>query len=241
MGCRTLVDQKGLEANLITKKPILIAIASLAVLVCLYWILAYRDEINLAKAKEAEAKASAALAEKEKAEEVARLERQAHEEERKQWQAQQAELTRSMLARNAATERRIAEALKPKTTEEVGKEAKDTLGITPTPTATGFSVTVQEMQEFVALKLDRDRLTENLKETQKQLDIERQTTATLRADLGKAIAGLEQSNQVIKDYQTAMAAYKKAATKTRLRKALEFGGRAGITIGLAYLGARAAR
>lgn len=220
-------------------KPVLILIASLCVLVGLYWFLAYRDDINLAKAQEAEAKAAQALIDKQKSDEQARLEREAHELERQQWQEQQAALTRSVLARNQVTERRIAEALKPKSSEEVGKEAQEAFGKAPVQTAQGFTVTVQEMQEFVALKLDRDRLAENLKETQKQLDLERQATATLRADLERSIKSLEQANSVIDLQSKTIDAYKKAATKTRLRKVLEFGGRAGITVALGYLGAKA--
>ena len=226
--------------GLMTKRVMLV-IGSLAALAAIYWLLAYRDDLNLAKAQEAEARAVQALIAKEKTDEAAKLERQAHEEERKAWQEQQAALTRSVLARNEATERRIALALVPKPIEQVGKEVRALFGTSPPQTASGFSITVQEMQEFVALKLDRDRLAENLKETQKQLDLERQATATLSSDLNRALNGLEQANVVIKDYQTAMEAYRKAATKTRLRKVLEFGGRAGITVALGYLGSRAAR
>lgn len=221
------------------RKPILIGIASLCVLVLVYWLLAWRDEVNLQKAHEAEARAVAALEEKAKADESARLEREAHELERKQWQEQQAALMRSVVARNAATERRIADALKPKTQDEVGKEAEKELGIAPVPAPQGFTVSVQEMQQLIATKLDRDRLAENLKETEKQLDLERQATATLRADLDRALKGIEQANNVIDLQGKTIEAYKKAATKTKLRKVLEFGGRAGITIGLAYLGAKA--
>lgn len=221
------------------RKPILIGIASLIVLALVYWLLAWQDDANLAKARESEAKAVLALADKEKADEAARLERAAHELERKQWQEQQAALTRSMLERNAATERRIVEALRPKTQEEVVKEAEKELGVSPRPTAQGFTVTVQEMQEFIALKLDRDRLAENLKETEKQLDLERQATATLRADLDRALKGIEQANNVIQLQTKTIDAYKVAATKTRLRKIMEFGGRAGITVALAYMGAKA--
>ena len=53
------------------------------------------------------------------------------------------------------------------------------------------------------------------------------------------LKGIEQANNVIELQGKTIEAYKKAATKTRLRKVLEFGGRAGITIGLAYLGAKA--
>lgn len=221
------------------RKPILIGLASILALAGIWRLLAYRDDQNLAKAREAEATAAKALADKAKSDEQARLEREAHEQERQQWQEQQAALTRSVLARNEATERRIAVALAPKPAEQVGREVQEAFGKAPTQTAQGFTVTVQEMQEFVALKLDRDRLTENLKETQKQLDLERQATATLRADLGRAMESIEQANMVIKDYQAAMDAYRKAATKTRLRKVLEFGGKASLTIGLAYLGAKA--
>jgi hypothetical protein len=144
------------------------------------------------------------------------------------------------VARNTATERRIAEVLAPKPIEHVVREVREAFGKEPTQTAQGgFSVTIQEMQEFIALKLDRDRLGENLKETEKQLDLERQATATLRSDLERALKGIEQANNVIDLQGKTIDAYKKAATKTKMRKILEFGGRAGLTIGLAYLGAKA--
>lgn len=220
-------------------KPILIGIASICVLGVVYWVLAWRDDVNLARAKEMQLRADQALSDKQKSDEQARQEREAHEEERKQWQEQQTALTRNLLARNAETERRIAAALAPKPAEQVKTEAEQAFGKPAVQTPQGFTVSVEQMQEFVALKLDRDRLSENLKETQKQLDIERQGTATLRADLERSIKSLDQANKVIVDYQAAMAAYRKAATKTKLRKILEFSGRAGITVGLAYLGAKA--
>lgn len=227
--------------EVLTTRPILVLLVSLSALAGLYWLLAWRDDVNLAKARESEAKAILARNEQQKIEEQARLERAAHEEERKQWQEQIASLSRSILTRNEATERRIAAAIAPKPAAEVSKDAEQTFGHKPTQTAQGFTVSVQEMQEFVALKIDRDRLDSNLKETTRQLDIERQTTSTLRADLERAVKSLEQANNVIDLQRQTIDAYKKAATKTKLRRALEFGGRAAMTAGLAYLGARAAQ
>ena len=102
-------------------------------------------------------------------------------------------------------------------------------------------ITVAEMQEFVAVKLDRDRLAENLKETEKQLALERQAVTTLKVDLATAVASLNQANRVIGDYQTAMDAYKKAAKKSGLRRAVEVGGKIGLSFALGYLGAKAAQ
>lgn len=225
------------------KKPVLIGIASLAVLVLVYWLLAWRDEVNLQKAQAAEAVAAAALAEKAKAEESARLEREAHELERKQWQEQQAALMRSVVARNQTVDRVIGELRAPsRPVEQIIKDSEQQLGMTPVvhpDNPKSFSLSQEQFQELIAIKVDRDRLFENLKSTEQQLDLERQSTATLKADLDRALKGIQDANNVIELQGKTIEAYKKAATKTRLRKVLEFGGRAGITIGLAYLGAKA--
>lgn len=222
-------------------KLTLIGIGVILTLWGAYSILGLWEAKYLAEAEEKERRANSALVDKQRAEESARAEREAHEAERKEWAERQAALARSILARNEATERRITAALAPKTSEQVGKEAKETLGITPTPTATGFSITVQEMQEFVALRLDRDRLKENLADREAQLEAERQTVRTLQADLDRAIKSLEQSNKVIADYQVAMEAYKAVAKKSKWRKGLEIGGRVGLMVAAGYLGARVAQ
>src|SRR5262245_7324525 len=150
------------------RKPIAIGLGILTVGFFLWWILGLWESKYLAEAKAKEDAAAQALAEKDKAEAAAKLEREAHEEERKQWAEQQAAFARSVAARNQQTDRLIAAAMAPKSSEDVGKEAEKELGIKPTATPTGFQISVQEMQEFVALKLDRDRLAANLKETERQ-------------------------------------------------------------------------
>jgi len=233
----------------------MIAGAVLFLLLCI-WLWGYMaeqrgKELALADVAKKEAEITEKAKEEKEAqkrqyEDEAKKLQKEHEQERAEWASQQLALSRSVLATNQATERRIAEALKPKTPEQVGKEAKEVLGISP-PVQNGmFTVTVAEMQAQIAIKLDRDRLADNLRDTEKQLEFERQTSATLRSDLDRANKTNELSNQTldlanktVAQYKEAMERYEKVARKGKLRRVAEFSGKVGIMAGVAVLAAKA--
>jgi chromosome segregation ATPase len=195
------------------------------------WVSAVeREARDLAIAEEREKQAQVQEAERHKLEAAAKAEREQHEAERTQWAEQQAALARSLAARNQSVDKLIAEALAPKTAEQVSDDARKILGLTPPVADGGFKLTIAEMQDYVALKLDRDRLAENLKETNHQLDLERQASATLRADLDKAVQTIEMANHSITDYQAAMDAYKKVAKRGKWRKLGSVAGRVGLAV-----------
>jgi flagellar biosynthesis GTPase FlhF len=191
---------------------------------------AEREARDLAIAEEREKQAQVQDAERQKLEAAAKAERDQHEAERLQWAEQQAALARSLAARNQSVDKLIAAALTPKTQAQIADDAKQTLGIAPPVLEGGFKLSLAEMQAYVGLKLDRDRLAENLKETTLQLELERQSNATLRADLDKAVKTIEMANRTISDYQTAMDAYKKVAKRSKWRKFGSVAGKVGIVV-----------
>lgn len=179
---------------------------------------AERTARDLAIAEEREKQAQVQDAERQKLEAAAKAERDQHEAERLQWAEQQAALARSLAARNQSVDKLITAALTPKTQAQIADDAKQTLGIAPPVLEGGFKLSLAEMQAYVGLKLDRDRLAENLKETTLQLELERQSSTTLRADLEKAVRTIEMADHTIRDYQTALGAYKKIAKRGKWRK-----------------------
>jgi len=217
------------------------AVLALALGAWLYVSYAEQEARYLAIAEERERQAQVQEAERQKLEAAAKAERDQHEAERAQWAEQQASLARSLAARNQSVDNLIAAALAPKTQEQVADDAKKVLGLAAPAADGGFKLTLTEMQDYVALKLDRDRLAENLKETERQLVIERQASVSLRADLDKVIELIKQANRSIDEYQTAMEAYKKVAKRSKWRKILNTGKTVGLTFATAYLATRLAR
>lgn len=234
------------------------AIGVLLVIIFIWlWISAgQREAANLAiaeekerVAKEKEAEISALLEQTKKAQEEARAEREKNDADRAIWAEQQAALTRSVLARNQASDRAIAATLAPKPIQEVADEAKTILGPTAPVVQDGsFRLTSEQMQQFLAMKIDRDRLAENVKETLNQLEIERKATATLRLDLDRAIKAIDDANQrtedqrlLKEDWIKVAESYRKVAKKGFWRKTGEISGRVGLAFGAALIAAKVAQ
>jgi len=217
------------------------AVLAIALGFGLYVFEAQREAKDLAIAEERERQAQVQEAERQKLEEAAQAERDEHEAERAQWSEQQATLARSLAARNQSVDKLIAAALAPKTQDQVAEDAKKVLGLTPPAADGGFKLSLTEMQDYVALKIDRDRLAENLKETESQLAIERQAAVSLRVDLDKVVELIKQANRSIDEYQTAMEAYKKAAKRSKWRKIFDTSKTVGLTFATAYIATRIAR
>ncbi len=205
------------------------------------------EQAKAAKAKDAQV--SALLEETKKLQEEAKAEREKNDSDRAIWAEQTAALNRSMLARNQSSDRAIAAALAPKPIGQVADEAKTILGPTaPTVQDGSFRLTAEQMQQFLAMKIDRDRLADNLKETLGNLDIERKTTATLRSDLDRAIKGIEDANlrteeqRLLKeDWKQVAESYKKAAKKGFWRKTADVTGKVGLAFGAAFIAAKVAQ
>lgn len=204
-------------------------------------LLATADE-QARVAKEKDDKVTELLEQTKKLQEEAKAEREKNDADRQAWAEQQAALTRSILATNQAAERRRAEALRPKTQEEVAKDAKETLGISPPVQDGGFKLSVKELQEYVALKIEASRCAENEKRAQQQSELDKQTISTLRSDLDRAIKGIDDANQRTEDmrlsrdaWKEAAQSYKKVAKKGFWRKTADVGGKVGLAFGAALI------
>lgn len=233
------------------KKLLWIAGSILAAL-ALWWLLAWRDDVNLKKADDLKAQAEEsrkaaqeATAEVRRVVEESKREREANEADRQRRDEQVQALVRSMAARDAAADRRVAAVLATKTPEQVSQNAKDVLGI-QAPIIDGKAlVTLSELNDAIATRIDRDRLAENKKELEETLQKERENVASLKSDLAKAIEAINKQNEVDRQKDNTIAlqsktieAYEKVAKKSRLRKTLEFSGRTGIALAFGYLGAK---
>lgn len=141
-----------------------------------------------------------------------------------------AALLRSQVLRNQNADKKIYEIKAPKPVEDIAKDAQANLGISP-PISNGvFQITAVQLQELIAVKVDRDRLTENVKDLMRQLELERQSSSSLRADLDRAIKSIADANartedqRLLKEEWKANAEqFRNVAKKTGWQKALAVG------------------
>ena len=130
----------------------------------------------------------------------------------------------------------VEEVLIPnKNLENVIKDVKQFLEMTGQITGDGrISFDKQDTQHIVALKLDYERLDNELKATQNQLVLEQEKTAKLTVELANAIKTIEGSNELLKEYKLVLEEYKRAAKKSRWMVAKDYI-KQGVTIGITAL------
>lgn len=92
-----------------------------------------------------------------------------------------------------------------------------------------FTFSKRQVQVFVATKLDADRFSADLVDTQFQLGLEKQKTQALQSNFDDAKTKLKEANDVI-------AEYKKIAKKGFLRRAGDAALKIGLLVGGIYLG-----
>jgi chromosome segregation ATPase len=152
----------------------------------------------------------------------------------------QANLARSMAARNESAQRTIVELRQPKTTEQVVKDSQEHLGITPTVVDNSIRLTPEQFQELIAIKVDRDRLAANVGDIEKQLRIEKDTVSRLNTQLAGFESTLKESNQLIADQRAVIESYKRVAKKGFWRKTGDITGKVGLAFGAAFIAAKVA-
>ena len=94
-----------------------------------------------------------------------------------------------------------------------------------------FTFTQPETQQFVATKLDRDRLSMDVLDDKTALGLEEQKTAKLTTDLASASSSLTEANKTIKDF-------KKVAKKSKFKQLLSGAEKVGLFVGGLYIGKR---
>jgi len=151
--------------------------------------------------------------------------------------SQQAVIAKVMQSRNQKVDAKIADLQAPKPAIEVSRDLKD-VGILSTVQNNDLLFSAKQAQEIVVIKLDRDRLADNLTDIKEQLRLEQEKTAKLQEDLIKAVDSLIQANKVTEDYKSALEAYKKIANPNILKRILNNGKYVliGIGIGLGIAG-----
>ncbi len=144
---------------------------------------------------------------------------------------QQSQIHERVVYRDKQTDAKIAEVLAPeREAVDVAQDVKLAYNTLPLNVeGRNFLFELTQVQTFVATKIDRDRLSQKVVDTEKLYADEQEKTALLQADLGKAIAQLHEATGVIEGY-------KKVAKRSKWRKVWDgvqkYGGFAlGIVIG----------
>jgi uncharacterized protein YlxW (UPF0749 family) len=153
--------------------------------------------------------------------------------------AQQNAIVKRSLERDTRTQAQITEVSAPnRPVEQIANDSADVLGAKPQILPAGLLYTPAEVQQFVATRLDRDRLAAKVKDVSDELGKEQQKTAQFSQDLDRCNQAVETANQMVKDYQAliaekneAIAAYKKAAIKSGWAKVWD-GVQKGLYIGV---------
>lgn len=101
---------------------------------------------------------------------------------------QQSQLDINVHQRNDQTDKQIQSVAAPdRSTTQVQADAKTILGVDSDITPDNkLAFKPWDVQSFVVTKLDRDRLSSNLTDTEKKLELEQGKTATLQASLTQA-------------------------------------------------------
>jgi len=150
---------------------------------------------------------------------------------RKKLSEQQELLTKTIALRNQQVDKKISELNKPQSADEVSRDLKD-IGIVSQVQNNDLLFSAKQAQEIVGLKLDRDRLFDNMTDIKEQLRLEQEKTARLQEDLIKAVDSLVQANKVTEDYKAALEAYKKVAKPSIFKKILDAGKYVAIGLGI---------
>lgn len=158
--------------------------------------------------------------------------RSKHEEERSQWSTQQAELTKEIDSRKQEYAKSIAAATKPKSVEEVKKDAETVLKTTPDITPDDkLAFDAPSVQLFVAEKLSHEQCEADKTDLKKLFDAEAQKTTSLTTDLVGAKKQIAESEDVA-------AKYKSVAKKSGFRKFIGGVAKYGLPVIAAYGGYR---
>lgn len=146
------------------------------------------------------------------------------------------------IKRNVKIDKAIGAVTAPKPAHQVAQDVKDILGIEPSIGGEDtLSYTAAQVQSWVALKLDRDRLSENLADTLEQLRNKEQEVALLEKDNQYKTEALLKTEQQAKDWRDVALSYKTVAKKSGFKKFLSFGktvGQIGLTALIVGLVAR---
>lgn len=227
-----------------TGRKVGVGLAGAAIVLGLFWTWIAARERNardLALAEERDKNAKVLEEQLRKNEEQRQIEREQTAKLIEANSELQANLARSMAARNESAQRTIVELRQPKTTEQVVKDSQEHLGITPTVVDNSIRLTPEQFQELIAIKVDRDRLAANVSDVEKQLRIEKDTVSRLNTQLAGFEATLKESNQLIADQRVVIESYKKVAKKGFWRKTGEISGKVGLAFGAALVAAKVAQ
>lgn len=148
-----------------------------------------------------------------------------------QLQFQKNEIQTKIVYRDKAVAVKIETVMAPdRTAEQVSDDVVSAYKFPPLKLeGSVFSFSLPATQQFVATRLDRDRLSLDLEDTQKQLALETMGSAMLANDVQATQKQLESSKQVIADYR-------KVAKKSKFKSFLSTAQKVGLLVGGFYLG-----
>ena len=190
-----------------------------------------RDAKNLAVAEERERHSDELLAADRKREDERRIERENTAKLIEANIEMGARLERIIAASNSAAAQLRATLLAPKPVEQVVKDSQEHLGVTPRPEADDrISVTKEEFQALIAMKVEVERLTRNDTERERQVRLLEDTNRRLLDQQKGYEESLRSKDVVIAAQLETIAAYEKAAKKSGWRKFGSVAGKVGLAV-----------
>lgn len=200
----------------------------------IYSIVKRAKDLAIAEERDRTAKIHQAETDRLKAEHVAQ--EAAIAKRFKELTEQMAKRADAIAKRNPKTDEKIEKVRSQKPIEDVAQDVKDILGFEPRITGPQtLESNIQHVQEWVALKLDRDRLSDNLIDTKEQLQLETERRELVEKDLASTKAQLSRTEQQSDDWREVAMSYKKVAKKGFGAKMLGVGkfiGQTAITVAI---------
>lgn len=133
----------------------------------------------------------------------------------------------------------IEEVLKPNNDlEKVIEDSKKFLEIEPQIIENKLVVPKEQVQAFIALKIDHERLQRELEKTKEQLLLEKQINTNLNNELTKSIEIIESTNKTMKEVKEVLEAYKTTAKKSKWRIIKDYTKQAAVIGISAYIGSK---
>lgn len=137
---------------------------------------------------------------------------------------QQAEERRQNQIREQKLSQQLQELKKPKDVDAIIADVKKILGVTAEKGSAENTITLPaaQVQECNAYKVENDSLKQNIDSLKLQLALEEQKRVNVEAQLDKAMNFIEDQKALIQQYKDVADAYKKAAVKSKWKRAFDF-------------------
>jgi predicted nucleic acid-binding Zn-ribbon protein len=207
----------------------------LGAIIFVYNLIAYERELAIAKEKESQAKVLQAVVEEsqKKFDEYVKQ----SQEQIQEMGRQQAALAQAAVLRQQAYQGKVETVQRATSTEDIIKQMSEFLKIKATD-AGGGNVTMPALQAqgFVILQLENQKLKDDITDLRNQFAIEQRKTSSLQEQLDRAMVQISETRKLADEWKTVAESYKKAAVKSKWKRAVEIAVPVGLSFAAAYAG-----